>query len=76
MSSLSYHGFTVTARTYQLRGSGRWTLEVLIGRNRALRAFTSPQTYADESAAIAACLNHGRLIIDGRIRGISVADLR
>ena len=75
MTTLPYRGFTITVRTYQLRGSNRWTLELLIGRNRSLRAFTGTETFDDEPAAIAGCLRHGRLIIDGQLRDCTVADL-
>jgi hypothetical protein len=75
MPSEIYKGFAITARTFQIRGSGRWTLDLLIGRGGALRAFTAPTTYATEAAAIAACRARGRHIIDGRVRDQSVADL-
>jgi hypothetical protein len=70
-----YRGFAITPRTFQLRGSGRWTLDLLIGRHKALRAFTQAQTYPTRQAAIAACLEHGRRIIDGQVRECSVDDL-
>ncbi len=70
-----YKGFAITARTFQVRGSGRWTLDLLIGRLGALRAFSDPVTYTTEEAAIKACCQFGRRIIDGRVRDCSVADL-
>jgi hypothetical protein len=71
----AYKGFTITARTFQIRGTGRWTLDLLIGRRGRLRAFSSPSTYSTEAAAIAGCHQLGRRIIDGRVRDCSVADL-
>ncbi len=40
MKSLAYKGFAITARTYQVRGTGRWTLDLLISRREVLRAFS------------------------------------
>jgi len=70
-----YKGFAITARTFQIRGSGRWTLDLLIGRHRTLRAFSGPRTYPTEESAITGCCEFGRRIIDGRVRNCSVDDL-
>jgi hypothetical protein len=75
MSPVSYKGFAITARTFQIRGSGRWTLDLLIGRHGDLRAFSGPKTYPTEESAIAGCCDFGRRIIDGRVRDRSVDDL-
>jgi hypothetical protein len=71
----SYKGFSITVRTFQIRGSGRWALDLLIGRRTALRAFSGPATYATERAAIAGCCKFAQRIIDGRVRDCSVDDL-
>ena len=71
----SYKGFAITARTFQIRGSGRWTLDLLIGRRTGLRAFSGPITYSTEEAAITGCCEFAQRIIDGRVRDCSVADL-
>jgi hypothetical protein len=70
-----YKGFAITARTFQIRGSGRWTLDLLIGRREALRSFSGPVTYPSQEAAITGCREFARRIIDGRVRDCSVADL-
>ena len=75
MNPVLYKGFTITARTFQVHGSGRWTLDLLIGRNRDLRAFSGPRTYPTEESAITGCCEFGQRIIDGRVRDSSVADL-
>lgn len=72
---LSYKGFSITARTFQIRGSGRWALDLLIGRQSGLRAFSRPTTYSTERAAIAGCCRFAQRIIDGEIRDCSVDDL-
>jgi hypothetical protein len=64
-----------SARTFQICGSGRWTLDVLIGRHRSLRAFSGPRTYPTEESAITGCCEFGRRIIDGPVRNWSVDDL-
>ena len=75
MIPLSYKGFDITARTFQIRGSGRWTLDLLIGRRTGLQAFSGPITYSTEEAAITGCCEFAQRIIDGRVRDCSVADL-
>ena len=75
MNPILYKGFTITARTFQVHGSGRWTLDLLIGRNTDLRAFSGPSTYPTEESAITGCCEFGQRIIDGRVRDSSVADL-
>jgi hypothetical protein len=75
MRVMSYKGFAIEARTFQIRGSARWTLDLLISRHGALRAFSGPTTYTSEAAAIAGCHEFGRDIIDGRVRDMSVDDL-
>lgn len=75
MKAISYKGFAITPRTFQIRGSGRWTLDLLIGRHRSLRSFSGPDTYSSQEAAIMGCCELGRRIIDGKIRHYSVDDL-
>jgi len=64
---ISYKGFAITPRTFQIRGSGRWTLDLLITRRRSSRAFSGPDTYATESAAIV-----GDVRVFGRIDYLEV----
>lgn len=75
MNGAHYKGFTITARTFQIRGSGRWTLDLLIGRRELLRAFSAADTYGSEAAAVAGCLAFGQRVIDGGRPGCSLADL-
>ena len=75
LNPVLYKGFTITARTFQVHGSGRWTLDLLIGRNTDLRAFSGPSTYPTEESAITGCCEFGQRIIDGRVRNCSVDDL-
>ncbi|MGH7703855.1 MAG: CV_2116 domain-containing protein [Gemmatimonadales bacterium] len=75
MFATCYKGFAITPRTFQIRGSGRWTVDVLIGRRAGLRAFSTAQTYGTEEAAITACRAYAERIIDGRVRECEVDDL-
>lgn len=75
MNPVSYKGFAITPRTFQIRGSRRWTLDLLIRGHRRLRAFSGPNTYITEQAAILGCLDFGRRIIDGQVQNYSVEDL-
>jgi hypothetical protein len=72
---VSYKGFTITPRTFQIRGTGRWTLDLSICGPKGLRVFSGPLTYPNEQAAITGCSDLGRRIIDGRSEEGSVEDL-
>jgi hypothetical protein len=75
--SAKYHkGFTVTPRTFEVRTSGRWTVEILISRRARMRAFASTETCATELAATIACFQLGRRIIDRSPRDCGVDDLK
>ena len=63
--SLTYRGCTITPRTYQIRGRGHWTLDVVIEYRATQRAFSGPTTFPTEQAAIRGCHAFGRRIIDG-----------
>jgi hypothetical protein len=75
MKPVWYKGFAITARTYQIRSSGRWTLDVLIAGRRRLRSFSGPGTYDSEAAAITGCGAFGREIVDGKVKGCGIEDL-
>jgi hypothetical protein len=70
-----YKGFTLTARTFQVRGSGLWTLDVTIGRRGSLRAFSSDETFANERDATVACWRMACRIIDANPPDCLVGDL-
>lgn len=71
-----YKGFTLTARTFQVRGSGRWTQDVLISRHGSLRSFAGRDTYQTEQAATTACWIMACRIIDRSPLDCQVSDLR
>ncbi len=75
ITAVTYKGFAITPRTFQIHGSGRWTLDLLIGRHRRLRAFSGEETYATEQAAIDGCRDFGRRIIDGLVQAYPIEDL-
>lgn len=70
-----YKGFTLTARTFQVRGSGKWTLDVTISRRGSLRAFSAPETFQTERDATNACLQMACRIIDKNPPDSLVSDL-
>lgn len=74
--ALVYGDFTITPRTFQLRGTGHWTLDVLIAHRTKVRAFSSPKTFPTQEAAIRGCHAFGRRIIQGRVPYCSIDDLR
>ena len=75
LNPVAYKGFAITPRTFQIRGSRRWTLDLLIRGPRTLRAFSGPNTYTTEQAAILGCFDFGRRIIDGQVLNCSVEGL-
>ena len=75
MTSFAYGTFTITPRTFQIRGSGRWTLDLVIAHRTQLRAFSGPTTFPTENDAIQGCFAFGCRIIDGSEPDLSVDDL-
>jgi hypothetical protein len=73
--TLIYKGFSIIPRTFQLRGSERWTLDLLIGGRGGLRAFSGPATYRSERAAVLGCHRLAQRIIDGRAGNRTADDL-
>ena len=76
MATSRYKGFTILARPYQLRESGRWTADVTIRRNGRRRRFSGDQRHQTEQEAERQCADLGRQIIDGAVPGWSVDHLR
>lgn len=70
-----YRGFAITPRSFQINGSGLWTVDILIASRVRMRAFSRPDTYPTRALAAAACRAFGRGIIDGRVKNCSVRDL-
>ena len=75
MPSFAYNGYTISPRTFLVRGSARWTLDLLIGRNGQLRAFTGPATYATKADAETGCVVYGRHVIDAAPQNCIIAAL-
>ena len=75
MPPRTYKGYTIIPRTFQVRGSHRWTVDILIGRRGSLRAFSRAETCDSESAANAAAWSLGCSIIDQSSRDCSVREL-
>ena len=71
-----YKGFTVTPRTFQVRGSNRWTVDILIARHARTRAFSSTEMCETEQAAVIACLQLGRRVIDRGPQNCGVDELK
>ena len=76
LNSVSYRGWTITPRTFEIRGSRQWTLDLVIAYRTKRRAFSGPKTFATEQAAIHGCHAFGRRIIDGLEPFCSLEDLR
>ena len=76
MASVRYRGFDIVPRSYQLADSGTWTVDLEIRRNDRFRAFSVDERYPTLEEAEGHCINFGRRIIDGRVKGWSVDPLR
>jgi hypothetical protein len=76
MITTRYRGFDIVARPYQLAETGRWTVDFDIRRSGRGRSFSLRETHATAEAAQEQCLILGRRIIEGRVEGWSVQDLR
>jgi hypothetical protein len=75
MTSLAYRTFKITPRTFQIRGTGEWTLDLVISHRTQLRSFSGAETFPTEHAAIEGCFALGRRIIDGVEPDLTVDDL-
>ncbi|UCF40487.1 MAG: hypothetical protein JSW43_12275 [Gemmatimonadota bacterium] len=75
LNSLIYRGWTITPRTFEIRGSRQWTLDLVIAYRTKRRAFSGPTKFPTEQAAIRGCHAFGRRIIDGREPYCSLEDL-
>jgi hypothetical protein len=75
MRHQEYKGFSITPRTYQIRGSGRWTLDLLIGHRELLRAFSGAITYRTEAEAEAGCVEFAHRVIDANRPDCKLPDL-
>jgi hypothetical protein len=76
MSTISYKGFQIEARAYQLHETKQWTVDIEIRRKGRTRSFSSPDRYATEQEAVAQSFEFGRRIIDGKVPECSVDHLR
>ncbi len=75
MACRFYKGFIITTRSFQVRGTGAWTTDFLIGRRGSLRAFSTEQLHPTEPVATSACWQLACRIIDANERDASVDDL-
>ena len=76
MTTIRYRGFDIVARPYQLADTGRWTVDFDVRRSGRGRSFSLKETHATAAEAEAQCLILGRRIVEGRVNGWSVQDLR
>lgn len=76
LNALTYRGWTITPRTFQIHGSREWTLDLVIAYRTKQRAFSGPKTFPTEQAAIRGCHAFGRRIIDGLVPFCSLEDMR
>jgi hypothetical protein len=76
MNSLTYRGWKITPRTFEIRGSRQWTLDLVIAGRTKQRAFCGAKRFRTEQAAIRGCHAFGRRIIDGLEPHCSMEDLR
>jgi hypothetical protein len=74
-NAITYRGFTIVPRTFQIHGSRRWTLDVVIASRIRQRAFSGAKTFRTEPDAIRGCHLFGRRIIDGLVPDCPVDDL-
>ena len=76
MTTTRYRGFDIVARPYQLADSGRWTVDFDVRRSGRGRSFSLKETHATAEEAQQQCFILGRRIVEGRVDGWSVQDLR
>jgi len=72
-----YKDFIVWASPMQVAESGEWTLEVHIMRKKgdAVKRYFSKNTFQTEWEAVYHSVKYGKMIIDGKIAGCSIANI-
>jgi len=80
MDVVSYKDFEINAAPYQLTESGEWTLNVYITLHKTgetvERNFSAADHFKTREEAVTHCHNFGRLVIDGKVKDCSVADMK
>ena len=79
MTKLHYKGFEIAATPYQLKENWHWTIHINIWKHSGYksieREFSAANTFEKKEDAIKHCLNFGKQIIDGQLKGCTVEDL-
>lgn len=74
--SVTYKGFIIRPAPRPLAGVGRWSLNLHISWSTKYGAYTrhffTADKYATEEEALTNSITYGRLVIDGKIPGVSV----
>ena len=76
MSTMSYKGFVITVRPYQVHDTGKWTVDIEISRRGRKRSFSTREHFSTESEAVTRSVEFGCQIIDGKVPECSVDHLR
>lgn len=77
----SYKDYDINVQTQWLADSGKWSLEVSIlkesdpNKTAVAKQFRTDDLFNTEEEAAAACIEHAKKIIDGKVPGASVDDL-
>ncbi len=70
-----YKGYGIRVRSSRL-DTGKWNTEIVIEHEvadkRILKKFVASKQWDDGKAAIAGCIQFGRRIIDGEVKGCTV----
>lgn len=76
MPTIRYRGFRIQSRPYQNHQTRLWTVDFEIHRHGRKKTFSLDERYPTEREADLRCVELGRLTIDGKMGGWSVASLR
>jgi hypothetical protein len=78
MDGFHYNGYVIEAVPYQLADDKKWTININIwkekGSSITQRNFSVSNTFVDKEEAVQHCYNLGKQIIDGELKGMTVAD--
>ena len=73
MERVQYRDYVIEANPHELHDDGRWSMDIVLERHDGsgieVRPYTGANTFATKEEAIRHCINFGRQIIDGQIRG-------
>lgn len=75
MDGIYYKGFDLYPKSYQLRDTEKWAMEVTIMKRNVAKLFSASNTFDTEGQALENATEFGRRIVDGAVPTCPIDDL-